>query len=247
MWAKDSKGKWYDINVTGWGPPEGFPIDTTLVTDVYVIATAAFDGTVTLELVDVTGDYGAVDNIIISQEVAVKAVVDEQAQALAAVNDYLTPANYNYAGAPDALEGHLAVLGLDVGEDSDYAALDKTAIGGKNRKTAVFYDLNQNKPAEGYDLATLTTYFNAIVATRHATQASMDKVNNATSVEDLDGISWVTDLLAQFEAADEVYDYHSGILLTEKINTLQVLVTRYEALPTANQEAALEAVLEGAP
>src|SRR5690606_13349498 len=104
---------------------------------------------------------------------ALTEVEEEQdaiAQALAAVNDYLTPANYNYAGAPEALEGHLAVLGLDVGEDSDYAALDKTASGGKNRKTAVFYDLNQNKPDEGYDLATLTTYFNDIVATRLVTE-----------------------------------------------------------------------------
>jgi hypothetical protein len=49
----------------------------------------------------------------------------------------------------------------------------------------------------------------------------MYKVNNATSVEDLDGISWVTDLLAQFEAADEIYDTHSGIALSEKILTLQ--------------------------
>jgi hypothetical protein len=48
----------------------------------------------------------------------------------------------------------------------------------------------------------------------------MDKVNNAESIADLEGISWVTDLLAQFEAADEVYDYHSGIALSEKISTL---------------------------
>jgi NADH:ubiquinone oxidoreductase subunit D len=53
------------------------------------------------------------------------------------------------------LEEHLATLGLDVGTESDYAALDKTATGGKNRKTAVFYDLNNNKPAECYDLSTL--------------------------------------------------------------------------------------------
>ncbi len=74
LWAKDSQGKWYDINVTGWGgPPEGFVINPEFVTPVYVIVTEAFDETVTLSLVDVTGDYGAEDNIIISQEVAVKA------------------------------------------------------------------------------------------------------------------------------------------------------------------------------
>jgi hypothetical protein len=245
LWAKDSQGKWYDINVTGWGPPEGFVINPELVTPVYVIVTEAFDETVTLSLVDVTGDYGAEDNIIISQEVAVKAVVDEQAQALAAVNDYLTPANYDYAGAPDALEGHLTVLGLDVGEDSDYAALDKTAIGGKNRKTAVFYDLNQNKPDEGYDLATLTTYFNAMVATRLVTEESMDLVNNAKDIEDLEGISFVTMLLDRFGAVS--YQTHSGIPVEEKIATLQGLVERYNSLDEAGQAAVLQKLLDKRP
>jgi hypothetical protein len=137
-----------------------------------------------------------------------------------------------------AIEANAEVLGLDM---TSYNALLEA------RRPAVSVDLVANKPAGGYDQATLTKYFDAIVATRHATQDSMDKVNSAESVEALDGISWVTELLAQFKSADEVYDYHSGILLTEKINTLQVLVTRYEALPTANQEAALEAVLKGAP
>jgi ABC-type transporter Mla MlaB component len=245
LWAKDSQGKWYDINVTGWGPPEGFVINPELVTPVYVIVTEAFDETVTLSLVDVTGDYGAEDNIIISQEVAVKAVVDEQAQALAAVNDYLTPANYDYAGAPEALEGHLAVLGLDVGEDSDYAALDKTAIGGKNRKTAVFYDLNQNKPDEGYDLATLTTYFNDMVATRLVTEESMDLVNNAKDIEDLEGISFVTMLLDRFGAVS--YQTHSGIPVEEKIATLQGLVERYNSLDEAGQAAVLQKLLDKRP
>ena len=77
LWAKDTEGKWHDINQVGWGPKEGFQIDTTLVTDVYVIATAAFGGNITLKLVDVTGDYGAEDKIIISQEVAFKAVETE--------------------------------------------------------------------------------------------------------------------------------------------------------------------------
>ena len=53
-----------------------------------------------------------------------------------------------------------------VDAESDYAALDKTVDGGKNRKTAVFYDLNSNKLDNGYDLGKLTTYFNDMVATR---------------------------------------------------------------------------------
>jgi NADH:ubiquinone oxidoreductase subunit D len=245
LWAKDTAGKWHDINQVGWGPSEGFPIDTTLVTDVYVIATAAFDGTVTLELVDVTGDYGAVDNIIISQEVAVKAVVDAIAQALAAVNAYLTPESYNYSGAPEALEEHLATLGLDVGTESDYAALDKTATGGKNRKTAVFYDLNNNKPAEGYDLSTLTTYFNDMVATRLVTEESMDLVNNAENTEALNGISFVTMLLDRFGAVS--YATHSDIPVTEKIATLQGLVDRYNSLDEAGKAAVLQKLLDKRP
>ncbi len=72
LWAKDTEDKWWDINKVGWGPEEGFPI-TDAVTEVYVVATEAFDDNVTLKLVDVDENYGAVDDIIISQEVAVKA------------------------------------------------------------------------------------------------------------------------------------------------------------------------------
>lgn len=78
LWAKDTKGNWYDINEVGWGPEGGFPIDTTIVTPVYVIATKAFEDNVTLQLVDVTGSYGAENNIIISQEESIKAVEDTE-------------------------------------------------------------------------------------------------------------------------------------------------------------------------
>jgi uncharacterized coiled-coil protein SlyX len=160
-------------------------------------------------------------------------IIGQVQAALQAVNDAGTT-----AAMQAAIEDNAAVLGLDM---ESYNELIEA------RQPSVSVDLLSNKPEDGYDLATLQEYFNAIVATRHATQASMDKVNNAESIADLEGISWVTDLLAQFEAADEVYDYHSGIALSEKISTLQGLVDRYNALPEANQEAALEAVLEGAP
>jgi len=74
LWAKDTSGNWYDINQVGWGPQGGFPIDLDAVTEIYVIVTAPFEKDITIELLDVTGDYGAEDNIIISQEVLVKAV-----------------------------------------------------------------------------------------------------------------------------------------------------------------------------
>lgn len=166
--------------------------------------------------------------------------------ALAAVNNYLTPENYNYSEAPETLEGHLAVLGLAVGEDSDYAALDKTADGGKNRKTAVFYDLNKNKPAEGYDLSTLTKYFNDMVATRLVTEESMDLVNNAESIEDLNGISFVTMLLDRFSVVN--YKSHSDIPVETKIDTLRDLVTRYDNLGSdENRNAVLQKLLDKRP
>ena len=151
--------------------------------------------------------------------------------ALAAVNAATTKQEMI-----DALENNANVLGLDVGENSDYAKLVDYPSAENSRHWSV-----------GYDLTNLQEYFNAIVATRLATQASMDKVNNAESIEDLEGISWVTDLLAQFEAAAKVYEYHSGIALSEKVNTLKALETRYNALPEANQQAALQAVFNGKP
>ena len=75
LWAKDSAGNWYDINVTGWGPSNGFPIDLEAETDVYVVVTAEFEKDVTLKLLDVDGDYGAAENIMISQDENVKAVL----------------------------------------------------------------------------------------------------------------------------------------------------------------------------
>ena len=164
--------------------------------------------------------------------------------ALDAVNAYLTSENYNYSGAPEALEGHLATLGLRVGEGSDYAKLDKTATGGKNRKTAVFYDLNSNK-GEGYDLDKLTTYFNGMVATRLATEESMDLVNKAENIEALNGISFVTMLLERFHEVS--YLTHSDIPVTEKIDTLQDLVDRYNALGETGKTAVLGKIIEKRP
>jgi predicted Zn-dependent protease len=176
-------------------------------------------------------------------ETALEAVESEKvAEALAAINNYLTPEKYNYAGAPEALELHLAVLSLNVDEGSDYAALDKTATGGKNRKTAVFYDLNKNKPAEGYDLLTLTIYFNDMVATRLVTEESMDLVNDAKTIEDLNGISFVTMLLDRFESVN--YETHSDIPVTEKIATLEDLVGRYETLGEEGKAAVLTKLIE---
>ncbi|MGI6577166.1 MAG: Ig-like domain-containing protein [Eubacteriales bacterium] len=82
LWAKDTEGDWYDINKVGWGPPGGFPIDSEAITEVYVVATEELERLVTLELVDITGNYGAEDGVIISQDVAIKAFVEEPAEPI---------------------------------------------------------------------------------------------------------------------------------------------------------------------
>ncbi|NLY50042.1 MAG: leucine-rich repeat domain-containing protein, partial [Firmicutes bacterium] len=73
LWAKDTEGKWHDINQVGWGPKEGFPI-TNAVTDVYVIPINPFEGSVTLKLIDISEWYGAEDDVVINQEIPVKSV-----------------------------------------------------------------------------------------------------------------------------------------------------------------------------
>lgn len=138
-----------------------------------------------------------------------------------------------------AIENNAEVLGLSIGEGTDYAKL----IPGRDRSVSV--DLvHEGNRGSGYTVDSLKSTFDAIVATRLATQASMDHVNAATTTVENLGISWVTDLLAQFKAADEVYDYHSGILLTDKISSLQDLVDRYNALGSDNQAAVLGKIIE---
>ena len=55
LWAKDTLGDWYDINVTGWGPATGFSVamGSSLDTNVYAIAdkTGTYPLTVNLVLV----------------------------------------------------------------------------------------------------------------------------------------------------------------------------------------------------
>ncbi len=168
-------------------------------------------------------------NCVITVEAAPEAPV-----ALDAVN--------NAASADamkTAIENNAEVLGLSIGEGTDYAKL----IPGRDRSVSV--DLvHEGNRGSGYTVDSLKSTFDAIVATRLATQASMDHVNAATTTVENLGISWVTDLLAQFKAADEVYDYHSGILLTDKISSLQDLVDRYNALGSDNQAAVLGKIIE---
>ncbi|MGD0977150.1 MAG: InlB B-repeat-containing protein [Minisyncoccia bacterium] len=54
LWAKDTLGNWYDINVTGWGPAEGFPVPAPYdaTTNVYAIS-------------DEVGSYDMIANLIL--------------------------------------------------------------------------------------------------------------------------------------------------------------------------------------
>ena len=63
-------------------------------------------------------------------------------------------------------------------------------------------------------------------------------MNNAQTIEDLEGISFVTMLLDRFRAVS--YPTHSGIPVAEKIATLQGLVDRYNSLDEAGQAAVLQ-------
>ncbi|MGO4887951.1 S-layer homology domain-containing protein [Anaerobacillus sp. MEB173] len=55
LWAQDTAGNWYDINVVGWGPETGFPIDLSATTDIYVLVGEDAGDTVelTFNLIDV--------------------------------------------------------------------------------------------------------------------------------------------------------------------------------------------------
>lgn len=54
LWAKDSNGDWYDVNVTGWGPASGFPVaaSSTNSTDVYAFSDQPGTYTATVNVVD---------------------------------------------------------------------------------------------------------------------------------------------------------------------------------------------------
>jgi len=74
LWAKDSKGNWHDINVSGWGQPSGFelPADYTATKEVYVLSDKAGDYELTVQLVDLKDD-----NKVIAENVETIVVIEE--------------------------------------------------------------------------------------------------------------------------------------------------------------------------
>jgi len=185
-----------------------------------------------------------------NQRSDIQAIIDEAnesvlapiIEALSAVNT-ATDADAMKAvieGAPqDSEVSYAEILGLDIGEDSDYAKL-KTYYGDRQRSVSV--DLVSNRPTEGYTLEELQAIFNDIVATRLVTQESMDLVNEAEKLED---ISYITMLVDRFKEAD--YEYHSNKKISERIAELEGFVKDFNYLSEEYQEKVLDKVIEKRP
>lgn len=142
----------------------------------------------------------------------------------------------------EAIEKYAERLGLATGEGSDYDKL----IPGRDRSVSVdLYNNRQYEEDGKYTLERLQELFDDIVATRLVTQASMDLVNKADELQD---IGYVTMLLDRFKEAN--YTQHSRHKISDKIDYLQGLVDRYDALEgekvTINEEVvdAQKAVLD---
>ena len=160
-----------------------------------------------------------------------------------AINEALGKVNAITGTAADVkvINDNADILGLDL---TAFEALDKVTGQEGGRQTAVMKDLVSNKPSGGYDQETLKAVFDSIVVVRTATQTSMDLVNEAESLENID---YVEDLLAAFEGVAQGHTIHSGKAISEKVTALEKLVSDFEALPEANQAAALTAVIENKP
>jgi hypothetical protein len=175
---------------------------------------------------------------------ALTEVEDEQAAAveaaLTAINGVVAGDNYGQnerKAMRSALEENAAILGIDLTE------YNKITVDG--RKDAVGWDLLANRPVDGYTVATLQSMLNEIVLTRQTTEASLNMVNAATELTD---IEFATMLLERFKAAeDENYKIHSGLEVSGKITMLQDLNDRYEALDPDGQAAVRAKIIAKRP
>jgi hypothetical protein len=92
LWAKDTIGNWYDINVTGWGPLSGFPVaaGSEGQTEVYAVSDMPGTYTSTTNVVDASND-----SVLASDEGTIEVLpiahVHNQAELEAALaNDLVT-------------------------------------------------------------------------------------------------------------------------------------------------------------
>ena len=192
--------------------------------------TAKASGTVIITVTTVDG------NKIATCKVTVKANAskEEVEAALKAVNEAKTADEMK-----TAIEDNAKVLGLSIGEGTDYGKL----VPGRDRSVSV--DLVGNRQYEAdskYTLVRLREIFDDIVATRLVTQESMNLVNNAETAENLNGIEYVTILLNRFNKAG--YTQHSSHKIKEKVIYLEGLVNGYNVLDDEAKEVVLRGVIE---
>ncbi len=92
LWAKDSSGNWYDINVTGWGDPtNGFAVPTgyDATTSVYAISNQAGTYNLTPNLVYITGGtaISATETIIVNPTLSKIAITALPTKTIYNIND----------------------------------------------------------------------------------------------------------------------------------------------------------------
>ncbi|SHH48084.1 hypothetical protein, partial [Sporanaerobacter acetigenes] len=178
-----------------------------------------------------TQTRNALAKALTEQENASKEEVEA---ALKAVNEAKTADEMK-----TAIEDNAKVLGLSIGEGTDYTSL----LPGRDRSVSV--DLVGNRQYEAdskYTLVRLREIFDDIVATRLVTQESMNLVNNAETAENLNGIEYVTILLNRFNKAG--YTQHSSHKIKEKVIYLEGLVNGYNVLDDEAKEVVLRGVIE---
>ena len=111
FWAKDTSNNWYDINVDGWGPSDGFPLSADnydVTTDVYILSNAVGTYELNVKLVNVDED----DDVL--AEVSGTVTVREPAHSEYGFE--LTGADQEFV-AGDLLEG--SVIGGEDGVETE--------------------------------------------------------------------------------------------------------------------------------
>jgi len=236
LWAKDTNGKWHDINRVGWGPASGFPINTEAVTDVYVIATDEMDGYVTLILVDIDGNYGAADNIVIRQQLAVYAVTSQVADALDAIN-----------GAGDgaemlnALNTHAAALGLNFGSLTD---------GGRRLAVADSVNFVKEVYGEYQRAADIKAAFDQAVQIETRKMTFIRLVNESDAAAAAASLTTVlAEMMADAQAlseefAPEVLDNYYGEGFSDNLREAIELMKSYLALDDDDKKKVAEAFIK---
>lgn len=147
----------------------------------------------------------------------------------------------------DVILANATVLGLSVGEDSDYKNLNNANESG--RDLAVALDVFYSKPDAGYAKDTLKATFDRAVESRKVIKEVMASVYSASTHEEM-GISiadhFYTDLITDLTTAKEVYSHQGNKEIVNLLNEsmgLPALKKAYTELTPENQTVVNEAVL----